>query len=109
MEQPDSSPKPAPFGRPFAKGGDPRINRSGPTDAKTRKFRKALARMDAKALAMLTRFLDSDDPDYQLEGLKLFFKYRLPVPTEKNSEPLGQTGPTFNFSPEVRAALARLT
>lgn len=93
----------------FVKGFDPR-RQPGGVDAKTRKLRKALAKLDTKALALLARFMDSDEPSYQLEALKLWAKYRLPVPTEKTPGvelPGESQGPTL--SPELRARLARLT
>ncbi len=88
--------------KPFVKG-DPRINKGG-LDQKTRRARKALAKLDDKALALLERLLDEGDP----EGLKFWGKYRLPVPTEKTAVDVNVKGGSAAISPALAAKLAAM-
>lgn len=88
--------------RPFTKG-DPRINRGG-LDKKTRLARKRLAKLDDKALALLETMLDAGD----IEAVKLWAKYRLPVPTEKTAVDVNVKPGATGLSPTLAARLAAL-
>lgn len=75
-------PRPVPFGRPFAKGV------SGCPGGKRRevaRVQRALAKMHVKAAAKLELLIDSDEPALFLEGLKLWFRYMVPVPTDSKA------------------------
>jgi hypothetical protein len=85
----------------FRKGHDSR-RQPGGIDAKTRNTRRKLAKLDGKALALLERLLDEGDP----EGLKVWAKYRLPVPTEKTA--VDMTVKTEELRPALAAKLAAL-
>lgn len=89
----------------FVKGHDPR-RQPGGIDQKTRKVRKQLAKLDGKAMALLERMMTSEDPDQNTEALKLWAKYRLPVPTEKTAVDLSIKTP--GLKPELAAKLAAL-
>ena len=92
----------------FKKGADPR-RQPGGLDPKTRRVRKALAKMDGKALALLESYLDSGEPDLALEALKLWAKYRLPVPTEKTpGNEATQPQEASTLRPELAKRLAKL-
>lgn len=65
-----------PEGR-FVKGksGNP-----GGVNRALRRVRKALEKLDEPAMKRLQELIANDDPMLFLEGLKLWAKYRLPVP-----------------------------
>jgi hypothetical protein len=90
--------------RPFTKD-DPRRNRGG-LDPKVRRIRKELARLDGKALEVLTGLLASSDAGERVEGLKFWGKYRLPVPTETKAVEVSTPGP--RLAPDLAARLAAL-
>jgi hypothetical protein len=92
---------------PFAKGYDPRRGNGG-SDSKTRKVRKELAKMDGKAMETLLRLFDSDDPDLQVEALKFWGKYRLPVPREATPDGTKAREAVAALGPEIAARLAAL-
>jgi hypothetical protein len=92
--------------KPFAKGHDPR--RGNGLDPKTRKVRKQLAKMDGKAMETLVRLFDSDDPDLQIEALKFWGKYRLPVPRDTTPDGTKAREAVAALGPEIAARLAAL-
>lgn len=68
--------------RPFAKGvRDPRQGNG--LDAKTRRARKKLAKLDDKAIQRLGEMLDSRDANDVRFAVGFWGKYRLPVPGDK--------------------------
>ncbi len=85
----------------FRKGHDPR-RQPGGIDAKTRNTRRKLAKFDGKALALLERLLDEGD----IEGLKIWAKYRLPLPGESKAIDVNVKTPVLR--PEIAARLAAL-
>ena len=86
--------------KPFAKGFDAR--RGHGIDAKTRNTRRKLAKLDGKALKLIEQMLDRGD----VEGLKIWAKYRLPLPGEKTAGDASPKPPVI--SPQLAARLAAL-
>lgn len=96
---------PVRIGRPFAKGGDPRINKGG-MDPKTRRLKKLLLALSPKAVAVVEALLDDEDKLIRLKAADTVLKYTAPKPTENSTVDVSFKQPTL--SPEVAARLAAL-
>lgn len=73
----------------------------GGVSKKLQRVRKKLEKLDAKALKLLEDAMDDGD----FEAVKLWAKYRLPVPKETEAERDARSSQP-QLSPELRAKLA---